>query len=184
MDNDRRRDNDLNERDDVSDHCWSEPEEFGLEAPCDDLDNEVESIEEPSPETRWEDLLRREPEADRLQQLIEALVALGCNKGELLQALFRVWSAHIYWAAPRSRLVERTELMPIAYRLTSYETLHNRFNRAKSVYPTESSTLSIGQSISICRPDRLRLTCTRPSSLNAFFSFISACQISMYAVSA
>ena len=62
-------------------------EELFLQEPTDDDLDQRDRDYEPSPEERWEAYLNCENESDRIKQLVDALIARGCKKGELLQAL-------------------------------------------------------------------------------------------------
>ena len=105
---------DLDREDDLSDlerqpDDYYEDEELFLQEPTDaDLDQRDWDYE-PSPEERWQAYLNWENESERLQQLVDALVAVRCNRGELLQALIRVKTADVYRSAPRRRLLKFVE---------------------------------------------------------------------------
>jgi hypothetical protein len=83
---------------------YYEDEGLFLQEPTDDDLDQRDWDYEPSPEERWQAYLNWENESERLQQLVDALVALRCNRGELLQALIRVKTADVYRSAPRRRL--------------------------------------------------------------------------------
>ena len=101
----------LDREDDLSDlerrpDDYYEDEELFLPEPTDDELDHRDWDYEPSPEERWQAYLNWENESERLQQLVDALVALRCNRGELLQALIRAKTADVYRSAPRRRLLK------------------------------------------------------------------------------
>jgi hypothetical protein len=111
MADDSRKEDDLNDperhprdHDEGADALW-------LEEPSDDYGRDLEWVNEPSPEEVWERYRDGESESDRIQQLAEALVALRCNRVELLEALVRVKIRHVHWAASRRRLLDFTKLV-------------------------------------------------------------------------
>jgi hypothetical protein len=108
MDEPFSREEDLNDLERHIDDYEGDSDVSGFDEPPDDFGWDVEWIEEPSPEERWDDYLNREPEADRLQQLMDALGVLRCHRAELLQALFHVRnSCRIFWAVTWSTFAWR-----------------------------------------------------------------------------
>src|SRR4029450_11745770 len=96
MDEPFSREEDLNDLERHIDDYEGDSDVSGFDEPPDDFGWDVEWIEEPSPEERWDDYLNREPEADRLQPLMDALGVLRFGQAELLQALFHVECAHLW----------------------------------------------------------------------------------------
>ena len=112
---------DLDREDDLSDlerqpDDYYEDEELFLQEPTDDDLDQRDWDYEPTPEELWAAYLTWENESDRIQQLVDALIARGCKKGELLQALLRLRNAYAYPLSQRSDLVKRTEHLEKASR--------------------------------------------------------------------
>jgi hypothetical protein len=128
MDEPFSREEDLNDLERHIDDYEGDSDVSGFDEPPDDFGWDVEWIEEPSPEERWDDYLNREPEADRLQQLMDALGVLRCHRAELLQALFHVRNAHTYGSARRSHLLERAEVIARAQECVTVSTGDNFSN--------------------------------------------------------
>ena len=105
---------DLDREDDLSDlerqpDDYYEDEELFLQEPTDEDLDQIDWDYEPSPEERWQAYLNSENESVRIQQLADALIALGCSKPELINAILRVKTTYFYGSASRKELQERAE---------------------------------------------------------------------------